>query len=317
MRFIATLSEKDRPDWSGEFLEAAKSSATASPSGRYLGFMSQRSLTGYDNRDAQSGEPLQEVYRYDALADELICASCNPSGARPLGLEGSGKELSPEFDPQTYGAGRHWPPPCPRRPLRSCVASPSTAPAPSTTTAASSSTPRTLSSLPTPTASGDVYQYEPSGTGDCSASSGGAATSISAGGCVSLISSGTGEDTSAFLDASEGGDDVFFYTTAQLSVTDEDHAKDIYDARVNGEPATLPINPECLGEACQPAAQAPNDATPASAAFRGEGNVKASAPRKRCASGKRAVKRKGKARCVPRKQSKRQRKANRNRRAGR
>ena len=32
----------------------------------YLAFMSDRSLTGYDNTDAVSGQPDEEVYLYDA-----------------------------------------------------------------------------------------------------------------------------------------------------------------------------------------------------------------------------------------------------------
>jgi hypothetical protein len=37
------------------------------PDGRYLVFMFQRSLSGYDNRDVVSGEPDEEVYLYDAV----------------------------------------------------------------------------------------------------------------------------------------------------------------------------------------------------------------------------------------------------------
>ena len=47
-----------------------------------------RSLTGYDNTDAASGEPDAEVYLYDAepaASAQLRCVSCNPSGARPSG----------------------------------------------------------------------------------------------------------------------------------------------------------------------------------------------------------------------------------------
>ena len=96
----------------------------------------------------------------------------------------------------------------------------------------------------------------------------------------SLLSSGHAEGTAAFLDASESGDDVFFYTPAQLSVTDKDSETDIYDARVGGEPATLSPLAECQGEACQPPAAAPALQTPAGATFRGPGNVreKARAP---------------------------------------
>ena len=52
-RFIATLSGDDEHDWladNGGELE--RLSSRVSPDGRFLAFMSDRSLTGYDNRDA-------------------------------------------------------------------------------------------------------------------------------------------------------------------------------------------------------------------------------------------------------------------------
>jgi len=122
-------------------------------------------------------------------------------------------------------------------------------------------------------AGGDVYQYESSGVGSCSASSGGAATAVVPGGCVSLISSGTAEGTAAFLDASEGARDVFFYSPARLSVADEDSELDVYDAREAGEPATLEPVAECLGEACQPPAVPPSYTVGATATHRGPGNI--------------------------------------------
>ncbi|HXS46432.1 MAG TPA: hypothetical protein VN756_03105, partial [Solirubrobacterales bacterium] len=314
VRFIATLSEADKHDWGGGY----EHSAAASPGGRYLAFMSERSLTGYDNRDAKTGEADQEVFRYDALADELICASCNPSGASPLGAHGSLANIDPAYDPQRLWNGK---------PLAAVL------PEATSLGVLDPSLYRTRAihdngrlffnaadSLVPSDSNGnwDVYQYEPSGTGDCSSSSGGGSISISAGGCVSLISSGAAEEESAFLDASEGGNDVFFYTPAQLSVTDEDQEVDIYDARVDGIPAKLTPNAECLGEACQAPARVPDDPTPASASFKGQGNV---APATSCPRGKRKVTRKGKSRCVARKHkrhsAKAKRAAHRNRGAGR
>ena len=49
---------------------------------------------------------------------------------------------------------------------------------------------------------------------------------------MALISSGTSQKESAFLEATPSGDDVFFLTAAQLSPQDTDDAFDIYDARV-------------------------------------------------------------------------------------
>jgi hypothetical protein len=129
---------------------------------------------------------------------------------------------------------------------------------------------------------GDVYQYEPLGTGSCTASTGGAGVARIEGGCVALLSSGGPGGTAAFLDASVGGDDVFFFTPAQLSVTDTDRVTDVYDARVGGLAATLSLSAECQGEACQSPAAAPEAPAPASATFRGPGNL-APASRGRCA----------------------------------
>ena len=57
----------------------------ASPNGEWFAFMSDSPLTGYDNRDAVTGQPDEEVYLYDAAAGRLVCASCDPTGARPHG----------------------------------------------------------------------------------------------------------------------------------------------------------------------------------------------------------------------------------------
>ena len=56
-------------------------------------------------------------------------------------------------------------------------------------------------------------------------------------------------------------------------MNDEDQAVDVYDARVDGIAATRVPRSECLGEACQPAPVVPDDKTPASATFKGQGNL--------------------------------------------
>lgn len=50
-----------------------------SENGRYLAFGSRRSLTGYRN------EGVEEIFRYDALTEELTCASCRTDGGKPRG----------------------------------------------------------------------------------------------------------------------------------------------------------------------------------------------------------------------------------------
>ena len=120
----------------------------------------------------------------------------------------------------------------------------------------------------------DVYEYEPAGVGSCR-------TESTAGGCVALITSGESERESAFLDASESGDDVFFLTSAKLSGQDGDTAADIYDARVCAvagaepcpAPAAQPPSP-CSGEACKgPSSPQPSYGEPASSTFSGNGNL--------------------------------------------
>ena len=313
-RFIATLSEDDDPDWGGGQTTASEMGATASPDGGQLAFNSNRSLTGQPNVDLETGKPVQHVFLYDASSDELECASCNPTGSASKGEIAQG--FSQLVDSQKTWIGERV----------SAIVPPTTA---NDSGGASLYRNRvvfdtgrvffnSLDGLVSADSNGqwDVYQFEPIGQGTCTASSGGAAVARSGNGCVSLISSGTAEDESVFVDASASGEDAFFLTPARLSVLDTDNELDLYDARVNGVAATLAPNAECLGEACQPAAAAPNDPTPASAAFKGRGNPKQATRRKRCAKGKRAVRRGGKARCVARKH-KRKRRAGKSGRAGR
>jgi hypothetical protein len=298
-RFITTLASGDAADWGAgathKFGFVGHMSAEASPDGRYLAFMSDRSLTGYENRDASNNEPAQEVFLYEAESDRLSCVSCNPSGASPKAT------LSPE----EFGSSRKVDP----LGLWSKRWVAATLPEPrSEGFGETLYHPRAVlddgrvffnafDALVPADSNGewDVYQYEPSGVGSCAAGSGGAAIGRSGEGCVSLISSGTGEEEAAFLDSSLSGDDAFFLSTAKLSALDTDSVYDVYDARVDGVAAQPPASAECLGEACQPLAQPPNDQTPASASFQGHGNLSG---QKRCRKGRRAVRRHGEVRCV-------------------
>jgi hypothetical protein len=91
--FIATLSFRDGSDWQsgpGGDTAALEPGPTG---GAHLAFASRESLAGYDNQRAQTGKcegrtaggKCPEVYLYDAETGALVCASCNPSGARPVG----------------------------------------------------------------------------------------------------------------------------------------------------------------------------------------------------------------------------------------
>jgi len=254
----------------------------STPSGVHLAFVSTLPLTGYDNHDASDGRPNLELFLYDAEADHLACISCNPSGGRPQGrkfeAQGVVIRVSGQMAPvenQLY-------------------------------------VPHALSEdgnrlffesyeglLPRDTnGKEDVYEWQrAAGQTDCE-ERGAELYVASAGGCLSLISSGESPQDSVLADASPSGDDVFIKTASSLLPQDPGLV-DIYDARVGGgfpEPQAVS---SCEGEACQGPLSAPDDPTPASAAFQGAGNVHEVS--NKCHKGK--VRRKG--RCVSKKHHKR------------
>jgi hypothetical protein len=226
-----------------------------SADGRLLAFSSETSLTGYDNRDAKTGAPDSEVYLYDAGSDRLVCASCNPSGGRPIG--------------------------------------PSEVPSPQTPRTGSSRSVFDNGRLFFNSADGlvaqdtngnlDVYELEPAGVGSCTSAS--ATFNAGTGACVGLISSGVASGPSVFLDASGTGDDAFFTTRERLVRRDVDTAVDIYDAHVcSGSsdcPSEAEVPPACTtADACRaaPAPQPSIFGAPSSATFSGQGNASPSSP---------------------------------------
>jgi hypothetical protein len=142
---------------------------------------------------------------------------------------------------------------------------------------------------------GDVYEYEPEGVGDCGSGTGDGAVVFKAGGafageegsgvegagCVGLISSGDGSEEAAFLDASETGGDVFFLSTSQLSPLDVEGGRTLYDAQecTASVPCAAPPpspSPPCVTEASCKAAPSPQPeifGSPASATFSGPGDL--------------------------------------------
>jgi hypothetical protein len=185
--------------------------------------MSRAPLTGYDNEVRSKGcrgvvdIPIcLEVFAYDAESAELHCASCNPSGQRPLGqanlsllrpgpLTRQPHNLPPEGEGRLFFESQD-----------------------------------ELVSRDTNGAIQDVYQWVPEGVGDCEG----------AGGCVHLISSGNASGDSFFVDASDSGGDAFFITRQKLLPQDEDDRLDLYDARVGGGFPPGGIGP-CSGDACK------------------------------------------------------------------
>jgi len=283
-RLIAELTTEDANDWGGNGSLGSTGSkylsfvtSRVSPNGRWLAFMSNQPLAGYDNRDAASGERDEEVYLYDAEGSNgagiLRCASCDPSWARPRG-----ELIKPPSE--AVDAQRLWP----DRWVAANIPGWENSSGPNTLYQ-----PRYLSDsgrlffnspdhLSPNDGNGnwDVYMFEPSGVGDCVESS--AAFSPRNGGCIGLISSGGSGRQSSFIDAGESGDDVFFWTHAKLVAQDTDTAADIYDARVctTASPCLSPAaaGPPCTeAPACRgPLAQPPAVPVAGTAVFSGPGN---------------------------------------------
>jgi len=271
---VAVLSGADEPDWQSTLSDKT---ARVSPDGHWLAFMSKQELTGYDNRDAISGKPDEEVYLYDADSGRVTCASCDPTGARPVGTEYPGEDT-------LWGGDRVWN-------GSTWLASNIPTWTPYSLTLARYQS-RYLSDsgrlffnsddalVPQDVnGSWDAYEYEPPGLGDCTGSS--VTFSESSGGCVGLVSSGSSSGESAFLDASTTGGDVFFLTSGKLLSEDRDSILDIYDAHecTSGSPcfAVPPVlPPPCdTGDSCKasPTPQPTIFGSPSSATFSGTGNV--------------------------------------------
>jgi hypothetical protein len=102
-RFITTLAAGDSSDWDNDQPQSTNeagpevNTAVVDPSGTRLAFMSSSELKtvnfpqGYDNTDAGSGQLDAEVFLYDAETGGTSCASCDPTGARPVGPSSLGR----------------------------------------------------------------------------------------------------------------------------------------------------------------------------------------------------------------------------------
>jgi hypothetical protein len=264
-RFVRTLSPDDNrnesnppapgeaQDWT---FDAAARTTRVTADGMHLVFMSDASLTGYDNVLASgttcgtdaSGNPLpaacEEVFVYDAAGSSLSCASCNPAGARPVGPSGipAGTNFSP-------GRGIYQ------------------------SRAISADAGRVFFEsydglvLQDTNGRRDVYEYE--------------------GGHPYLLSGGRSDTNASFVDASANGNDAFFITRSALVPQDGDDLVDLYDARAPHVPGeAVGVRPPegalpCSGEGeCRPAGSppAPPVSAPASTTFRGPASVVPGAP---------------------------------------
>jgi hypothetical protein len=257
-RFIATLASKDS---SGEGTPApglafdwdrrdALRTTRVSADGKRLLFMSERSLTGYDNTlsgGAGCGQgptsSCQELFLYEADRGSLTCVSCNPGGARPVGPSGipgatpyASTRAGYQSRVMSAGGGRIF-----FDSFDALVAQDTNQ-------------------------QEDVYEYE--------------------NGHVYLLSGGSGPQGASFVDASGDGSDAFFITRAPLVPQDTDQLVDLYDARApHTPPEPIGFAPPqapapCAGEACRASVAGPQPQPPSlsSATFTGPGNPTATAP---------------------------------------
>ncbi len=219
--------------------------AEVSPSGESLVFMSNESLTGYDNEVEGGGRKLDEVFLYEAGAGRLTCVSCGPVGVAP-GLNVESEAGIGGFVPISWGGAPQW---------------------------MGDDGGRVFFDSSEPLVGGDtngaqdVYEWERDGLGSCT----------TGGGCVFLLSGGVSSSASWLEGVSESGNDVFLATRAQLVPEDGNEAFDLYDARVDGVQPVAP--PACSGTGCQGVpAPPPTFATPSSVTFEGVGNFPPPAP---------------------------------------
>ena len=252
--FIASLFRNDNEfgfnDSYGTW-KASRSDRTAQVTrdGRSLAFMSRARLTGYDSRQADAGNcegVCFEVFDYDMGSKTLTCASCNPTGQRPLGRSNlslirpaRGASFSQPENLPANGEGRLF-----------------------------FESQDVLSSKDANGHIQDVYEWEPDGVGGCERTQG----------CVALISSGHNPNDSMFLTATPDAKNVFFVTREQLLGQDQDDQLDVYDARIGGGINVGETAP-CGGEACKgPLSSSAGSEAPGSSSFGGPGNLASVAP---------------------------------------
>jgi hypothetical protein len=226
------------------------------PDGRQIAFVSSVPSTAERAgvRSESTGNECfqcEEVFVYNYDTDRVTCASCSPTGTPLAGSAGF-----EEFSSGGIGVSTQYL----SRPLSSD---------------AHYVFFDTGDALVAQDTNGrrDVYEYDTST------------------GAVHLISGGTCNCDSLFVDASADGSNVFFTTNQRLVRVDTDSNADIYDARIEGGIASQsrPVALPCAGDACQnPGEMAPGFSEPASATFSGAGNVSGAASKAVSAKSKRA-----------------------------
>ena len=266
------MTARDGSDW--DFAPAARS-ASASPAGGWLAFVSDAPLTGFDNvgpclvvsgTDDFTDGPCPEVYVYQAATGKLSCPSCNPTGVRPLGFS----HLL--VFPRATGAAT---------------------PSPRYLTDSGRlffDSQDSLSPFDTNGRVEDVYEFEPDTVGGCA----------SGGGCVRLVSAGRSGVDSNFFATDPSGKNAFFTSQDRLLEGDKDDLIDLYDAREGGGfPAPAQDGSNARAKPACPRSRRRTIRRPLPPDSTGPGTcgraVRSTAPR-----GRHTVRKKGRKRCVKR-----------------
>ena len=252
--YIATLAGlgEERRAWQesqGGQPNMGDLSSYTTTSGKFIGFPSILSLTGFDNTvdkpctvfelDEETHNCM-ELFLYDAERNQLSCPSCSPSGEvpiKPIDIAEVGTIAA------TYS--RH------------------TGSVPQYITRSISESGAVFFQTPNPllpddeNEASDVYEYDEDGE-------------------LHLISTGKGLGDATFAGASADGSNVFFIGGQSLVNGDTDGSSSLYVARVNGGFPEPPPLPGCEVEACRGAATGPVPSGRAgTSVFRGPGNTQA------------------------------------------
>jgi hypothetical protein len=244
------LAQLNTPRVTWQFFKELRMSKVT-PDGRHLlfmstvdnGFQGRGGYSGFDHGSCNGGTPCRELYLYSADTGRLACVSCDPSGTPPT--DDASTDI---FRPSGVGTPTSHLSHALSDDGRRVFFSTANALVPGDTNGVS-----------------DAYEYDSS-------------TSQ-----LHLISAGTSESPSYFMEASPDGSDAFFVTRDRLVGWDNDTSYDLYDARIGGGfPEPVVASAPCEGDGCLPPAAARPDPP-----FVGSLAIRMGNPPPRCRNSKR------------------------------
>jgi hypothetical protein len=236
LSFVGSVSKMRNGEERLQVERPNQHTSRVTPDGRYLIFISELNLTGYESEGAK------EIYRYSEPEEGLECVTCRADGLPPQ-LKGERTNMIPSAGPEPYNTNE------PRN--------------------ISADGSRIFFNSAEALAPGAI-EGDPHGT-DLGEWHHGSNAYEWHNGTIHLLAA-----QARFTDASASGDDVFVITDERLVPQDQDGAPDIYDLRVDGgfpysppEPCDPLTENSCQGTPPPPPPPTPD---PASARANGPGN---------------------------------------------